>query len=150
MAIHFVPEQLRLPKFEVASEPTDRLFFALIPDEATARRIAQLARSLKSKYQLHGKPLLPERFHLSLYRLGDYFGLPQDALARAEAAASAITLPPFDVGCDRVMSFAVRHADPEKDNYPIVLRATEGVAELTALRLRLAAAMVKAGIKSRG
>jgi RNA 2',3'-cyclic 3'-phosphodiesterase len=150
MAIHFVPEQLWLPRFEADSEPTDRLFFAILPDDATARRIAELARSLKSKYRLQGKPLLPKRFHVSLYHLGDYFGLPQDAIARAEEAASTITLLPFEVSCDRVISFAGRNADPERDNYPIVLRATEGVAELTALRQRLGAAMERAGIKSPG
>jgi 2'-5' RNA ligase len=150
MAVHFLREQLWLPRFEAASKPTDGLFFAIFPDDAAARRIAGLARSLKSKYQLQGKPLLPKRFHVSLYHLGDYFGLPQDAIARAEEAALAITLPPFEVGCDRVMSFGGRNADPERDNYPIVLRATEGVAELTALRQRLVAAMERAGIKSPG
>jgi 2'-5' RNA ligase len=99
---------------------------------------------------LEGKPLLPKRFHVSLYHLGDYFGLPQNAIARAEEAASGIMLLPFQVGCDRVISFAGRHADPERDNYPIVLRATEGVTELTALRQGLAAAMVRAGIESPG
>ena len=132
MAVHFVPEQLWLPRFEAASKPTDGLFFAIFPDEATARRIAQLARSLKNKYRLQGKLLLPKRFHVSLYHLGDYFGLPQDAIAQAEEAASAITLLPFEVGCDCVISFAGRNADPERDNCPIVLRATKGAAELTA------------------
>ena len=150
MAVHFVPEQLLLPRFEVASKPTDGLFFAILPDDVTAHRIAELARSLRSKYRLQGKPLLPKRFHVSLYRLGDYFGLPQDAIARAEEAASAITLAPFEIGCDHVISFAGRNPDPERDNYAIVLRATEGVAELTALRQRLAAAMERAGIKSPG
>ncbi len=150
MAVGSVPEQLWLPRFEAASEPTDRLFVAILPDEATARRIAQLARLLKSKYRLQGKPLFPKRFHVSLYHLGDYFGLPQDAIARAEEAASTITLLPFELGCDRVISFSGRNADLQRDNYPIVLRATEGVAELTALRQRLAVAMGKAGIKSPG
>jgi 2'-5' RNA ligase len=150
MAVHFIPEQLWLPKLEAASKPTDRLFFAILPDNAAAHRIAQLARSLKSKYRLQGKLLLPKRLHVSLYHLGDYFGLPEDAVVRAEEAASTITLRPFEVGCDRVISFAGRNADPERDNYPIVLCATEGVAELTALRQCLAAAMVSTGIKSPG
>ncbi len=150
MAIDSVPEQLWLPRFEAASKPTDGLFFAIFPDDAAGRRIAELARSLKSKYRLEGKPLFPKRFHVSLYNLGDYFGLPQDAIARAEEAASAITLPPFEVGCDRVISFAGRNPDPERDNCPIVLRVTEGVAELTALQQRLAAAMERAGIKPPG
>ena len=150
MAVDSQPEQLWLPRFEAASEPTDRLFFAILPDEAAGRRIAELARSLKSKYRFQGKPLLPNRFHVSLYHLGDYFGLPQDAIARAEEAASTITLLPFEVGCDRVISFAGRNPDPERDNYPIVLRITEGIVELTALRQGLAAAMQRAGIKSHG
>jgi hypothetical protein len=94
------------------------LFFAIFPDDTTARRIAQLARHLRNKYRLHGEPLRTKRFHLSLYHLGDYFGLPQDAIARAKEAASAITLAPFEIGCDCVMTFAGRNADPERDNYP--------------------------------
>jgi RNA 2',3'-cyclic 3'-phosphodiesterase len=148
MAVHFVPEQLWLPRFEASSKPTDGLFFAILPDDATARRIAELARSLKSKYRLRGKPFLPKRFHVSLYHLGNYFGLPQDAIARAEEAASAITLLPFEIGCDRVICLAGRNADPARENCPIVLRVTEGVAELTALQQRLAAAMAGAEIKS--
>jgi RNA 2',3'-cyclic 3'-phosphodiesterase len=148
MAVPFVREQLWLPRFEAAAKPTDGLFFAIFPDDAAGRRIAQLARTLKSKYRLQGEPILPKRFHVSLYHLGDYFGLPQDAIARAEEAASAITLAPFEIGWDRVISFAGRNADPERDNCPIVLRAADGVAELTALRQRLAAAMERAGIKS--
>jgi 2'-5' RNA ligase len=150
MAVHPISEQPWLPGLEGAGEPTDRLFFAIFPDDTTARRIAQLARHLRNKYRLHGEPLRTKRFHLSLYHLGDYFGLPQDAIARAEEAASAITLAPFEIGCDCVMTFAGRNADPERDNYPIVLRATEGVAELTALRQGLAAAMRRAGIKVPG
>jgi 2'-5' RNA ligase len=60
MAVDSVPEQLWLPRFEAASKPTDGLFFAILPDEATAGRIAELARSLKNKYRLQGKPLLPK------------------------------------------------------------------------------------------
>jgi 2'-5' RNA ligase len=150
MAVPFVREQLWLPRFEVASKPTDRLFFAILPDDAAAHRVAQLARSLKSKYQLQGEPLLPKRFHVSLYHLGNYFGLPQDAIARAEEAGSAITLAPFEIGCDRVICFAGRNADPARDNYPIVLLARDGIPELTALRHRLAAAMERAGFKSHG
>jgi RNA 2',3'-cyclic 3'-phosphodiesterase len=144
-------EQPWLPGLEGASEPTDRLFFAIFPDDAAARRTAQLARHLKSKYRLQGEPLRTKRFHVSLYHLGDYFGFPEDVAARAIDATSAITMPPFEIAFDRVMDFSGRYADIERqDRHPFVLLARDGVPELMGLRQALATVTRKAGLRWNG
>jgi hypothetical protein len=48
-------EQLSLPGFDDVLGATDRLFFAILPDEIAAQRIALLARHLRSKYRLQGR-----------------------------------------------------------------------------------------------
>ncbi|HBK47342.1 MAG TPA: RNA 2',3'-cyclic phosphodiesterase, partial [Xanthomonadaceae bacterium] len=43
-----------------AEAPTERLFFAVMPDPATAQRIAAFAASLVADGVVKGKPLLAE------------------------------------------------------------------------------------------
>ena len=62
-----MPEQLLFPGFEAARQPTDRLFFAILPDRATAVRIAQLAQHLRAEHGLKGRPLLTNRLHVTLH-----------------------------------------------------------------------------------
>ncbi|HEY3990317.1 MAG TPA: 2'-5' RNA ligase family protein [Acidobacteriaceae bacterium] len=152
MAVDPISEQLCLPGIKTASEPAERLFFGGFPERAAAECIAQLAHNLKNKHRLPGEPLRKKRFHISLCRLRpDTVGLREDLVNRAIEAISAIALPPFEVVFDRAVSFSGGHTDPERpDSYPLVLLARDGVAELTALRRSLIAAMVKAGIKPRG
>jgi 2'-5' RNA ligase len=150
MAVHVEPEQLWLPRFEAASKPTDRLFFAIFPDHVAAQHIAQVARRLHNKYRLQSEPLQTKRFHVSLCHLGDYFDLPQDVVARAKEAASSVTVQSFELGFDRAANFSGRHVDPEsRRTHPHVLHANEGVAEITALQRALASAIAQAGLSPR-
>lgn len=150
MAIHVAPEQLWLPRFEAASKPTDRLFFAVFPDHVAAQHIAQVARRLHNKYRLQSEPLQTKRYHVSLYHLGDYFDLPQDVIARAKAAASSVAVESFDLGFDRAANFSGRRVDPEEQrSHPHVLRANDGVAEITAMQRALATAIAQAGLSAR-
>lgn len=134
-------EQLSLTGFDAAPRPTDRLFFAIFPDIAAAARIAQLAQRLRSEHELKGRPLAMERFHVTLHHLGDHAGLPQDVVAAAGEAASAVAMPSFEVVFDRAMSFSGRPR-----NRPFVLRGGEGVAALAAFQQALGLAMKKAGL----
>lgn len=89
---------------------------------------------------MRGKPLAIQRFHVTLVFLGDHVGLPQAIVARACEAAAGVTMPPFDVGFDRVASFSRRR------NLPLVLLGGDGVAALTTLHLALVAALQTAGL----
>ncbi|MDP2449481.1 MAG: RNA 2',3'-cyclic phosphodiesterase [Polaromonas sp.] len=133
-----MPEQSFLPGFEAAPRPTDRLFFAIYPDAAAAAQIARLAQQLRAEHGLQGKPLKPERFHVTLHHLGDYAGLPQDLVAAACGAAASVAAAPFDVTFDRVASFT---SAPR--NRPFVLRGDDGLAPLAAFQQSLGEALKK-------
>jgi 2'-5' RNA ligase len=84
----------------------DRLFFAIFPDLAAARRIAATAQQFCRAYGLAGKSHSTDRFHVSVHFIGDYDGLPRGRVADAIQAGAAVTARPFDVAFDRVASFA--------------------------------------------
>jgi 2'-5' RNA ligase len=119
---------------------TDRLFFAIFPDPATAARIARHADTLRPAHQLGGRPLAPERFHITLHHLGDHAGLRRDIVAMASEAAEAITTAPFEVVFDRAASFH------NGGNNPFVLQGGEGLEALKAFQRDLGLAMARAGL----
>ena len=119
---------------------TDRLFFAIFPDPATAAGIARHADALRAAHQLHGRPLAPERFHITLHHLGDHAGVRRDIVAMAGEAAEAITTSPFEVTFDRAASFH------NGGNNPFVLECGEGFDALDAFQRELGLAMARAGL----
>jgi len=122
---------------------TDRLFFAIFPDAETAAGIARHAATLRASHQLSGRPLAPERFHVTLHHLGDHAGLPESLIAAASAAAAKLMTPPFEASFDCVASFA-GHARRR----PCVLRsqAEESNAPLFALQGALGDRLRAAGL----
>lgn len=134
-------DQLGFPEFGTKSRPTDRLFFALFPDDAAAVRIAQIADRLRVEHGLKSSRLEAERFHVTLHHLGDYEGLPQGVVAAAVEAGAAVAAAPFAVAFDRVMSFSAKPG-----GRPFVLHGGDGVAALKAFQQALGVAMTKAGL----
>jgi RNA 2',3'-cyclic 3'-phosphodiesterase len=150
MAAHRMGKQLSFSGFKVGSPQTDRLIFLAQPDEFTARRVSHVAHALKCKHQLRGEPFSPSRLHISLLHIGDFYKFPADIVVRTKEAASGLVFPSFDVVFDRVMSFSGVEAEPPReDSYALVLLASKGATELTALRKALALSTARAGIKSR-
>lgn len=135
--------QLPLPGFDTPpmQTPTDRLLLALFPETTAASQIALLAKDVAGKSALRGAPLRTERFHVTLFHLGDYFGLPQGVVDAAQEAAAALDFPAFDVAFDRVESF-YRKSGAQ----PLVLRGGDGLAALRTFREALGASMMKAGL----
>jgi len=134
-------EQFSLVGFDDPVAPTDRLFFALYPDPATAQCIAQTAQSLRQRCGLKGKPLEPERLHITLHHLGDTVGVPAHVVVAATQAAEGLGAAAFDVTFDRADSFAGRAR-----KRPFVLRGEAGLAELLGFQQSLGVAMAKAGL----
>lgn len=132
--------QSALPGF-ASAEPTDRLFFAVQPDAATAARIAALAATLRDRHGLRGKPLAAERLHVTLHHLGDYAGLPNDVVRAASAAAADVAGAAFEARFERAQSFAARGS-----RKPFVLLGEEGVASLIALQRSLGEALRTHGL----
>ena len=119
---------------------TDRLFFAIFPDPATAAGIAQRADQFRAAHALRGRPLAPERFHITLHHLGDHAGVRSDIVAMASEAAEAVSTPSFEVTFDRAASFH------NGGNNPFVLQGGEGLEALEAFQRDLGLAMARAGL----
>jgi RNA 2',3'-cyclic 3'-phosphodiesterase len=117
----------------------DRIFFAALPDEATAARIHALAQSLKSDKAFLGNLILPEHLHVTLFHLGDWAALPEEIVRIAKEAAAQVAAPPFDVTFKRAESFRNRTGV-----YPFVL--TGDVAQWTPLHAALGASLKGAGL----
>ena len=133
-------KQLSLAGFDPAPPRNDTLFFAILPDVATARRIGGMAQGLRAAHGLRGKLIAPERLHITLHHLGDHAGLPTNLLETAQAVAATVVVPPFEVLFDRVISFGLSR------NRPVVLVGGEALGGLHRFQQALGAAMVKGGL----
>jgi 2'-5' RNA ligase len=133
-------EQFLFEGFQPASAATDRLLFLIYPDSDTAERIAARTSELSRTNRLRGRPVAPERLHITLHHLGEHVGVPRDMIALAHEAAASLTFRPFDVMFDRVASFGGKPG-----NLPFVLRGGDGLAALPLFHQALGAAMGKTG-----
>lgn len=138
------PEPLLLPSSEPPQAASDRLFFALLPDAATAALLVQRGAELAARYRLSGRLLESSRLHVTLHHVGDFAGLPADVVARACAGASAVHGPLLEVELDRFMSFARRAR-----HRPFVLLVKSPHARLTCLVEGLRAALQQQGFPLR-
>lgn len=138
--------QISLPGFDSPQEPTDRLFFAVLPENPVAARIAQLTDALRLEHGLHGAGIHAEQLHISLLSLGDHVGLPHDLLAAATSAAAQIAQAAFRVRFDTVQTF--RNKSRISRGYPIVLCGNEGVVGLETLYQALASTFLRLGFKA--
>lgn len=117
--------------------PHNRLFFALIPDEATRAACAEAARDLKTRMQPDGYLLKPERYHITLPYLGDYVSTEQEAAAKQ--VAQLVSFPPFTLTLDQASSF-------KNSEIPWYLAPLEAPPELTLLHDHLRDVLRKSGV----
>lgn len=139
--------QSRLPLAEppgpvrAQPSPADHLFLAILPPTDTAHRLRQLAWRLRDRHGLKGWPRNAGLLHVSLHGFGDVLGRHPDLVARAVEAAAAVSMPPFAVALDRVVSFRTG------ERRPLVLVGGDGVAGVMMLRQGLGEALAKAGFR---
>ncbi|CAN7534748.1 2'-5' RNA ligase family protein [Rhizobium rhizogenes] len=124
---------------ETGPAHVEALYFAVLPDPGTAALSFELASDLRTQYGFSAKPRRPDLSHISLYRIGSYRGLPEEAAFAAMQAASTVRKRSFQVEFDRAVSFG------GGDNRPLVLWNREGNAELKALHRELDEAMQLTG-----
>ena len=112
---------------------TDRLFFAVVPDAATADRIAERAAVWRARHGLTGRLLKAAHFHVSLAPVHEGMGLPEAGDIEAWVTrAREIPMPSFQVAFDRLASFA---------NGVLVLTGEEATFGLEVLQQRLSDAL---------
>lgn len=135
----FDAPQLDLLGGQAEPAQTHRLFFALLPDEATRARFAQVAATLKADQPgLRPRWVTPARYHATVHFLGDHPMLREDIVQAAARAGDALHADAFDWTLDYVASFHGREP-------PCVLRSTEVPAPLQDLWTRLRDGLIRAG-----
>lgn len=97
------PLQPRLPRSSGGSE---RLFFALWPDDTTRQDIIQVVRSIRREREPRGTWVEAHRYHLTVRFLGAFRELPQSLPAQACLAASEVNAAEFNLTLDRLGSFS--------------------------------------------
>ncbi len=120
-----------------------KLFFALRPDEETAERIAKVVTAEHEARGLQAR-LRPSRiFHITLHYFGYFEGEPEAWLvARAEAAASELVWPAFDLRFDSLVSWGSKQAS----KHPFVLTGGQGLEAVRELRDALVARLAAHGL----
>ena len=123
----------------IASTELHRLFFALMPDDATRARLAAAAEALRTSHSgLRARWINPNRYHATLNFLGDHAALRPTLVDGAIAAADKIQAAPFAWALDSAASF--RGREP-----PCVLRSAEVPAPMQQLWQSLSHALALAG-----
>jgi 2'-5' RNA ligase len=137
-----MPEQLCFSGFE-HRPARDNLFFGLVWQEQAALEINKAAADLRRLLGLLGRPIEPERLHVSLQPVGRYDGLPNFVVERARQAGGMVSasICPFALVFDRIMSF-----DNRREKRPVVLRPGYDLVRLFALHDILGQAMKRARI----
>lgn len=129
---------------QATAAPTDRLFFALVPDEAAGDRALTLAEEISAAQGLKLRVGARERFHITLFHVGDYAGLPAEVLARADQAAQQVSVAPFEVRLDTLLSF---QGGPRR--LPVVLMPGDP-SPLAGLHAQLQSRLHRAGLVEPG
>jgi 2'-5' RNA ligase len=129
----------RKPRRKFGPSQKDRIFFACLPDKATAARIHLLQEKLKAEHRFSGTVILPEHLHVTLFHLGDWAALPEEIVRIAMVAAAKVSFAPFDVSFARAESFR-----NSTGVYPFVL--TSDATQWSALHNPLRDALKTAGL----
>jgi len=129
---------------EIDPAPISELYFAILPDAGIAAQSRELAGDFRRQYSFSTKLRRADLFHVTLYRIGSFRCLPEEAAFAAMEAASTIRKSSFQIVFDRAVSFG------NGDNRPLVLWSKDGNAELKALHRELDVAIRLTGIAADG
>jgi 2'-5' RNA ligase len=116
------------------------LFFAILPEPETVAPISHLGETVCGAHKFRGKPVWPDRLHLTLLPVAGGHGGLAEIIGRARAAAMRVRAAPFEMTLDITESFYVR-----SESHPFVLGSGDGLQKLAALRRSLAREMAREG-----
>lgn len=132
-----MPAQGSLEGFEAPEAPIDNLFFALLPDAATADRVEKLSSAWRRQAGIKVRPRAT--WHVTLFHVGNFAGVPESTVALARSAADTLCARPFEITLARQANFG-----GAAGNRAGVLLPGESPA-LTAFQAALRQCMLKAG-----
>jgi 2'-5' RNA ligase len=121
--------------------PPGEVFFAINPDGDGAGEAGGIARSLSVERRLTGKPLTPERLHVTLLPIGHYPELRHEVVEAACDAAAGLVVRPFEVMFDRAKSFPTG-----RPTRPLALIGGDGTIEVEMLQQSLFTEMKRIGL----
>jgi RNA 2',3'-cyclic 3'-phosphodiesterase len=133
-----------LDRMNVQRPTRHGMLLLAFPNEQVAAEILRRTQLFRHRCGLSGRPLLPDRFHVTLCDLGEHPERPDTLVAQVSRAASTITSPPVTVTFDRLLSFK-RNANAQ----PLVLSGSDGLAELHRFRQKLILALIEVGLEKK-
>ncbi|MCW3477288.1 2'-5' RNA ligase family protein [Limobrevibacterium gyesilva] len=120
------------------SQPQYRLFFGLWPDALATKSLTRLMAQLCIDGTMPGRPVDADRLHLTLHHLGDFVDqIPPSLMPAAQAAASNVRMPPFEIAFDRIGGTRGQ----------FLLRASDKLTALRDFRQALTTALIKTGLR---
>jgi 2'-5' RNA ligase len=130
----------RRPRRKFGPSQKERVFFAALPDAATALGIRALAEERTRAHGFTGTLILPGHLHVTLFHLGDWPAFPDEIVRLARGAAAEVACAPFAVALERVESFR-----NSTGVFPYVL-TTKDDAAWRPLHSALGKALARAGL----
>jgi 2'-5' RNA ligase len=131
------PVQLSLGQ-EFDGSPTRRLFLGIRLDAGATSGLTRLMAELRGGGIMPGRPVDPDRLHITLHHLGDFADqIPPSLMPTVNVAMATVKMQPFEVVCDRVSG----------TRGPFLLRASDGSPALKIFRQTLSAALIEAGLR---
>lgn len=134
-------EQVSFEGFDAPPAPTDRVFFAFMPDDPAAARAEDMALAVGAEHAAKPRREAREKFHITLFHVGDFVGLPAQTVAQACEVAQSLSAAPFQIALDRLASFS---GSPKR--LPYVMLFKEPPAALMAFQSTMQARMLKQGL----
>jgi len=119
-------------------------FFALQPDGAATARIGEVTQGLLRRRPGLGRPMAPQRLHVSVKSVGVDERPMDDWAERAAAAVGRVRFPTFMLAFNRLAAFG-----GGREQRALVLRGDEGVLGVDLLRAAIHEALVKARLTPR-
>lgn len=125
----------------------ERLFFALLPDSDTLRRVERFRQEFIGCRRLDTARIRADRLHLSLHHVGDYKRLRSKLIYASSQAGNVVSMPPFEITFRFVKSFEGAPAAGHRPRRRPLVLIGEGEALFEFHRL-LGAALEKNGLRA--
>ena len=128
------------PSTRFGSSGRYNLFFALLPEPIVVSQVSDFGTRVCGAHRFRGKPIWPDRLHITLLSAMDVYCSLQENIDRAVQAGARVDAAAFDVAFDITESFSVGRA-----RHPFVLTCAKGIAAASWLRQLIIVAMIEEG-----